>query len=353
MISVYNHCRKMQCSKELMDLMKIITIIIPCFNEESGIEILYNSLKSMINSMPKYNFQLLLIDDGSNDKTLYLIKNLHSKDKMVSYLSLSRNFGKENAMLAGLDYAEGDAVILMDADLQDPPGLIPQMIAEWENGYNDVYARRRTRAGETWTKKATAHLYYRILRKFAEIDIPADVGDFRLLDRQVVNALCSLREKQRYTKGLFSWVGYNKKELLFDRDPRAAGNSKMNFLKLFGLAVDGITSFSVAPLRLASILGLAISSLAFAYLLFVIIKTVLFGDPVAGYPSMISIILFMGGIQLVVLGIIGEYVGRIFYESKGRPDYLVNEYNGEKVFIKRAQEVVVQENLPERSKDYE
>ena len=162
------------------------------------------------------------------------------------------------------------------------------------------------------------------------IDIPADVGDFRLLDRQAVDALCSLRERQRYTKGLFSWIGYNKKELLFDRDPRAAGNSKMSFLKLFGLAVDGITSFSVAPLRLATILGFFISTIAFVYLIFVIAKTLLFGDPVAGYPSMVSIILFIGGIQLIVLGIIGEYIGRIFYEAKGRPDYLVSEYNGKR-----------------------
>jgi glycosyltransferase involved in cell wall biosynthesis len=206
------------------------------------------------------------------------------------------------------------------------------MIEEWEKGYDDVYARRRSRAGETWFKKASAHWYYRILQKFADINIPADVGDFRLLDRQAVDALCSLRERQRYTKGLFSWIGYNKKELLFDRDPRAAGNSKMNFFKLFGLALDGITSFSVAPLRLASILGIVISTIAFVYLVFVIVKTVLFGDPVAGYPSMISIILFMGGIQLIVLGIIGEYVGRIFYEAKRRPDYLVSEYNGEKIF---------------------
>ena len=239
-------------------------------------------------------------------------------------------------MLAGLDYVDSDAVILMDADLQDPPELIPQMLQEWENGYDDVYARRRSRAGETWFKKATAHWYYRILQRFADIEIPADVGDFRLLDRQAVRALCSLRERQRYTKGLFSWVGFNKKEILFDRDPRVAGNSKMNFLKLLGLAIDGITSFSVAPLRLASILGLLISSVAFIYLLFVVGKTLLFGDPVAGYPSMISIILFMGGIQLAVLGIIGEYVGRIFYEAKGRPDYLVSEYNGAKVYQERS-----------------
>lgn len=325
--------------------MKIITILVPCYNEENNINLLYNRLKNLIKSLPCYEFQILLINDGSKDKTLDRMQELHESDQRVSYLSLSRNFGKENAMLAGLDYASGDAVILMDADLQDPPELIPQMIAEWEKGYDDVYARRRSRAGETWLKKTTAHLYYRFLRKFADIDIPVDVGDFRLLDRQAVDALCTLRERQRYTKGLFSWIGYNKKELLFDRDPRAAGNSKMNFFKLFGLAVDGITSFSVAPLRLASVLGLVISTVAFLYLLFVIIKTLLFGDPVAGYPSMISIILFMGGIQLIVLGIIGEYVGRIFYEAKGRPDYLVSEYNGAKVY--NNQSVVRNRNITE------
>ena len=311
--------------------MKTITIIIPCFNEECGLELLYDRLKKLFATLPNYQFDILLVNDGSKDGTLIIMQELHSKDPSVSYLSLSRNFGKENAMLAGLDYAGGDAVILMDADLQDPPELIPKMIEEWEKGFDDVYARRRSRTGETWFKRASAYWYYRILQRLADIDIPADVGDFRLLDRQAVDALCSLRERQRYTKGLFSWIGFNKKELLFDREPRAAGNSKMNFLKLFGLAVDGITSFSVAPLRLASILGIIISSIAFMYLLFVIAKTLLFGDPVAGYPSMISIILFMGGIQLIVLGIIGEYVGRIFYEAKRRPDYLVNEYNGKKI----------------------
>jgi len=313
--------------------MKAITILIPCYNEERSLDILYQHLQYIIKSLTRYNFKILFVNDGSKDGTLAKMRELHKNDSIVSYLSLSRNFGKENAMLAGLDYAEGDAVIIMDADLQDPPELIPQMIAEWEKGYDDVYARRRSRAGETWLKKATAHWYYRILQKFADIDIPADVGDFRLLDRQAVDALCSMRERQRYTKGLFSWIGYDKKELLFDRDPRAVGSSKMNFFKLFGLAIDGITSFSVAPLRLASILGLVISTIAFFYLLFVIIKTLLFGDPVAGYPSMISVILFMGGIQLIVLGIIGEYVGRIFNEAKGRPDYLVSEYNGTKALV--------------------
>ena len=325
--------------------MKKISILIPCYNEEYNIDALYEQIRNVTKEIKEYRFQLLLVNDGSKDATLVKMQELHDKDSSVSYLSLSRNFGKENAMLAGLDFAEGDAVILMDADLQDPPELIPKMIEEWEKGYDDVYARRRSRAGETWFKKASAHWYYRILQKFADIDIPADVGDFRLLDRQAVDALCSLRERQRYTKGLFSWIGYNKKEILFDRNPRMSGNSKMSFLKLLSLAVDGITSFSVAPLRFASVLGLLISSVAFGYLLFVVGKTLLFGDPVAGYPSMISIILFMGGIQLVVLGIIGEYVGRIFYEVKGRPDYLVSEYNGERI--------VSIKNPLERSKRHE
>lgn len=316
--------------------MKKITVLVPCYNEEKSLEILYEHLLNVFAIIKGYRFYILFVNDGSTDRTLAKMQELHAKDHFVSYLSLSRNFGKENAMLAGLDYAEGDAVILMDADLQDPPELIPKMIQEWENGYDDVYARRRSRAGETWFKKVSAYWYYRALQKFADIDIPADVGDFRLLDRQAVDALCSLRERQRYTKGLFSWIGYKKKELLFDRDSRVVGNSKMSFIKLFGLAVDGITSFSIAPLRLASVLGLLISSIAFVYLLFVIGKTLLFGDPVAGYPSMISIILFIGGIQLIVLGIIGEYIGRIFYEAKGRPDYLVSEFNGIKIIGERS-----------------
>lgn len=316
--------------------MKTITILVPCYNEENSLDLFFERLQGVLANLREYKIKVLLVNDGSRDNTLAKMQELHSKDPSVSYLSLSRNFGKENAMLAGLDYAEGDAVILMDVDLQDPPELIPEMIQEWENGYDDVYARRRSRTGETWLKKASAYYYYRLLQKLADIDIPADVGDFRLLDRQAVNALCTLREKQRYTKGLFSWIGYKKKELLFDRDPRAVGNSKMSFIKLFSLAVDGITSFSVAPLRLASVLGLLISSIAFVYLLFVVAKTLLFGDPVAGYPSMISIILFIGGIQLIVLGIIGEYVGRIFYETKGRPDYLVSEYNGIKIIGERS-----------------
>lgn len=311
--------------------MKKITILVPCFNEAEVLELFYEALQSIVRQMKQYEIGFLFIDDGSSDSTLSIIQKLRQKDNTVEYLALSRNFGKEAAMLAGLDYIDADAVILMDADLQDPPALLPEMLAAWEAGYQDVYARRRSRAGESWMKRTSAHIYYKLLQHMANIDIPVDVGDFRLLDRQAMEALRAMRERQRYTKGLFSWIGYRKKEILFDREARAIGETKWNYLKLCGLAMDGLTSFSIIPLRLASVLGLIISFTAFLYLLFIIAKTLLYGDPVAGYPSLVSIILFMGGIQLVVLGIIGEYIGRVFTESKRRPAYLVRLYNGEKI----------------------
>lgn len=313
--------------------MKKVTILIPCFNESAGLRQFYECTQKILSRLAGYKFHMIFVDDGSKDDTLKIMQELHEQDRAVSYVSLSRNFGKETAMLAGLDYAEGDAVILMDADLQDPPALLPEMLAEWEKGYADVYARRRSRRGEPWLKRMTAHLYYWILRHVANIDIQINVGDFRLLDKQAVEALRSLRERQRYTKGLFSWIGYRKKEILFDRGPRAAGRTKWNYLKLCGLALDGLTSFSVVPLRFASVLGLLISAVAFVYMIFIVIRTIFYGDPVAGYPSLVSIVLFLGGIQLVVLGIIGEYLGRIFTESKHRPEYLVSEYNGKKIIL--------------------
>jgi polyisoprenyl-phosphate glycosyltransferase len=313
--------------------VKKVTILIPCFNESAGLRQFYECTQKILSRLAGYKFHMIFVDDGSKDDTLKIMQELHEQDRAVSYVSLSRNFGKETAMLAGLDYAEGDAVILMDADLQDPPALLPEMLAEWEKGYADVYARRRSRRGEPWLKRMTAHLYYWILRHVANIDIQINVGDFRLLDKQAVEALRSLRERQRYTKGLFSWIGYRKKEILFDRGPRAAGRTKWNYLKLCGLALDGLTSFSVVPLRFASVLGLLISAVAFVYMIFIVIRTIFYGDPVAGYPSLVSIVLFLGGIQLVVLGIIGEYLGRIFTESKHRPEYLVSEYNGKKIIL--------------------
>lgn len=313
--------------------MKSITILVPCYNESASLHLFYERMADVMGKIDEYVFHILFVNDGSRDSTLDIMRKLHAADARVSYLDLSRNFGKETAMIASLDYCDSDAVIFMDADLQDPPELIPQMIREWENGYIDVYAKRKSRKGESWFKKFSSHLYYRILQKLTDIEIQVDVGDFRLLDRQAVQALRAMRERQRYTKGMFSWIGYKKKEILFDRDERIAGETKWNYLKLFGLAIDGITSFTIVPLRMASVFGIIISFVAFLYIVFVVARTLLYGDPVAGYPSLISILLFIGGVQLIVLGIIGEYLGRIFNESKQRPVYLISEYNGEKIIL--------------------
>ena len=307
--------------------MKTISILVPCYNEEAGLEIFYQAVSNITDNMPKYTFDFLFIDDGSSDQTLDIIKRLQEKNNNIFYISLSRNFGKEIAMLAGMDHVNSDACIIMDADLQDSPSLIPKMIAEWENGYFDVYAKRQHRNGETWFKKFSSKIYYRILNKLSDVPVLVDVGDFRLLDRQCIKALRSMRECQRYTKGLFSWIGYKKKSILYDRQPRKAGKTKWNYRKLIHLAIDGITSFSTVPLHVSSWLGFLVSFCAFFYMLFIILKTLIYGDSVPGYPSLVAIILFVGGIQLIVLGIIGEYLGKIFNESKNRPVYLVAESN--------------------------
>jgi Glycosyltransferases involved in cell wall biogenesis len=309
---------------------KLITILIPAYNEEEVLYILYNRLTKLIESIDNYNFEILFINDGSKDNTMPIIKSLREKDNRLSYVNLSRNYGKETAMLAGFDYAKGDALIIMDADLQDPPELIPEMLKYWEQGYDDVYAKRNSRKGESFFKKFTSSLYYKILQKTTRIDIQKDTGDFRLLDRRCVESLKKMRESERYTKGLFSWIGYNKKELLFDREPRAAGKTKWNYRKLVDLSIDGITSFTTSPLRWSAIFGTIISVIAFIYALFLIIRTIFWGVDVAGYASTMVVMLFLGGIQLVFLGVLGEYIGRIFNETKNRPLYFVNEYNDEK-----------------------
>jgi glycosyltransferase involved in cell wall biosynthesis len=311
--------------------MKKITILIPAYNEEEVLDKLYSRLKQVLAKLNDYHFEILFVNDGSKDRTLDIIKTLQKEDTMVSYVDLSRNYGKEIAMIAGLDYATGDAVVIIDADLQDPPELIPQMLQYWKEGYDDVYAKRRSRLGETWLKKLSASTFYTMLQKFTKIPIQENTGDFRLLDRRCVEALKQLREAQRYTKGMFSWIGYNKKEILFDRDPRAAGQTKWNYPKLLDLAIEGITSFTTAPLRFSSLLGALISIFAFIYMLIIIMKTIAYGESVQGYPSLMVIILFLGGIQLLSLGIIGEYIGRIFNETKRRPLYFVDEYNGKRV----------------------
>ncbi|HDR3492620.1 glycosyltransferase family 2 protein [Bacillus wiedmannii] len=311
--------------------MKTITILVPAYNEEEVLDQLYSRLTGVFQGIPNYNFEILFVNDGSKDRTLDIIKELRANDKRISYVDLSRNFGKETAMIAGLDHAIGDAVIIIDADLQDPPELIPEMIKYWEQGYDDIYAKRRSRSGESWAKKWTAGKFYSLLKKTTRIPIQENTGDFRLLDRRCVEALKKIRETQRYTKGMFSWIGYNKKEILFDRDPRAAGETKWNYFKLMDLAIEGITSFTTAPLRLASFMGFTVSFGAFIYMIWIIIKTLLHGESVSGYPSMMTAILFIGGVQLISIGIIGEYLGRIFNETKQRPLYFVDEYNDDKV----------------------
>lgn len=318
-----------------MENKKLITILVPAYNEEDVLHMLYERVTPIMDSLSNYNFEILFVNDGSSDKTLDIIKNLREKDNRICYLNLSRNFGKEIAMIAGLDYSKGDAVIIIDADLQDPPELIPEMISYWEQGYDDVYAKRKSRKGETWLKKFTSKMYYKTLQNVTKIEIQKDTGDFRLLDRRCVEALKQFRESQRYTKGLFSWIGYNKKEILYDRDPRAAGKTKWNYKKLIDLSIDGITSFTTAPLRWSAFIGVLISIIGFIYMLAIIIKTIISGVDVPGYASTMVVILFIGGIQLIFLGVIGEYLGRAFYETKNRPIYFVDRYNEEKEDNKR------------------
>lgn len=310
---------------------KIISILVPCYNEEVVLNQFYQRLSQVITNIPRYDFQFMFINDGSKDRTLDIMRELHEKDGRVSYVNLSRNFGKEIAMIAGIDYLTGDVAIIMDADLQDPPELIPEMISWWEKGYQDVSAKRRSRAGESFFKKWSSHAFYTILQKMSSVPMQRDVGDFRLLDKQCLNALRLMRESQRYTKGLFSWIGFEKKEVLFDREARAAGKTKWNYWKLMNLAIEGITSFTIAPLRASAFVGCVLAFIVILYMCFIVLRTLICGEDVPGYPSLVSIILFIGGIQLFFLGIIGEYLGRVFNESKFRPLYLVKDYNGQTV----------------------
>jgi len=309
--------------------MKKISILIPTYNEQDVLKHLYKRLQKLADDNENYSFEFMFVNDGSRDETLRIIKDYAKTDKRIAYISLSRNFGKEIAMAAGFDNVTGDATVIIDADLQDPPELIPKMIKLWEKGYDDVYAKRNSRDGETWFKKSSSKLFYRILQKSTNIPIQIDTGDFRLLDRRCIEALKEIRESQRYTKGMFSWIGYQKKEITYARDPRAAGTTKWNYRKLINFAIDGITSFTTAPLRISSILGFVVSIIAFIFIVIIIFKTLLFGEPVAGYPSLMAVILFLGGLQLLSLGIIGEYIGRIFNETKKRPLYFIEEaHNG-------------------------
>lgn len=305
---------------------KLVTILVPCYNEERMLPTFYQEIRKMIDTEMDYRWELLFVNDGSKDNTLDVIVRLQKSDERVAFVDLSRNFGKEAAMLAGFDYTKGDAAIIMDADLQDPPSLIPDMLKYWEEGYDDVYAKRKSRGKESWVRKRLSLAYYALLQKMTRIDILPNVGDFRLLDRKCIESLKKMRESERYTKGLFCWIGYKKKELLFDRGDRAAGKSAWTFTKLLELAMEGITSFTTAPLRISTFIGCLVSCIAFIYMCVVWIKALVWGDPVAGYPSLAMIILFLGGVQLLSLGIIGEYLGRVFNETKKRPPYILGQY---------------------------
>jgi len=307
--------------------MKKVTIIIPAYNEEESLPLLYDRLNNVIDGLKDYEFEMLFINDGSKDKTIEIIKSYRENDKRISYVDFSRNFGKEIAMIAGLDYAKGDCVIFIDADLQDPPELIPELLKYWEQGYDDIYAKRRSRKGETFLKKITSKLYYIILQKMTRVEIQKDTGDFRLLDRRCVNALKKLRESQRCSKSMFSWIGYNKKEVLFDREPRVAGKTKWNYKKLIDLAIDGITSFTTSPLRISTYLAIPTFFALIIYFIYVIIKCCILNIFVQAFQVTILLILFFSGIQIMLFGIIGEYLGRIFNETKNRPLYFVKEYN--------------------------
>ncbi|MEQ1622408.1 MAG: glycosyltransferase family 2 protein [Methylococcales bacterium] len=302
----------------------MLSIIIPAYNEEEVLEEFYRRISdSLINiDLP---YELIFVNDGSRDRTLSLLTNLTQQDERVVVIDLSRNFGKEIAVSAGIDFARGEAVVIIDADLQDPPEVIPELIEQWRNGYDNVYARRSSRDGESIIKKITSYLFYRVIGGMTHIDIPADTGDFRLLSRRAVDALKQLPERNRFMKGLYSWIGFPSIAVNYRRDPRYAGTTKWNYWKLWNFALEGITSFTEVPLKLASYVGGLIAFAAFCYGMYIIVNTLYFGNDVPGYPSLIVTILFLGGIQLIFIGILGEYLGRAFAEVKQRPLYFINK----------------------------
>jgi polyisoprenyl-phosphate glycosyltransferase len=300
-----------------------LCVVVPCYNEIEVLPLLHARLRAALEAVSA-DASVLYVDDGSSDGTGAALLALARSDPRVGAVLLARNFGKEAAMTAGLDLADADAVVMIDADLQDPPELIGELWRKFLEGHDVVYGVRRSRAGESWLKRATAAAFYRTIGRLSRTPVPADTGDFRLLSRRAVLALRGLRERQRFMKGLFGWVGFRQVGVEYDRAPRAAGNTKWNYWKLWNFALEGITSFSAAPLKLATYIGLVTALFAFAYGAWVIAKTLLFGDPVPGYPSLMVVILFLGGIQLIALGLLGEYIGRLYVEAKQRPLYLLD-----------------------------
>jgi polyisoprenyl-phosphate glycosyltransferase len=311
--------------KETMSLPIFLTVIIPVYNEHEVLKNFHSRLIAAIASIHK-SIEILYVDDGSQDGSDKIIKQLKQHDSRISYLALSRNFGKEIALTAGLNYAQGEFVMIMDADLQHPPELIPKFIQVAKQGYDIVYARPMNREIESWLKRNLTDIFYKTINSVAKIYIPSHASDFRLLSRRAVDAVKKIKEQHRFMKGLFAWIGYPQKSIDYKMDGRFAGKSKWSYFKLWNFALEGITSFTIMPLKLASYLGLITAFIAFIYGIIIISKTLLFGDPARGYPSLMVVILFLGSIQLFTLGIIGEYLGRTFNESKSRPLYFIKNY---------------------------
>ena len=304
-----------------------LTVLVAAYNEADSLPLLHPRIVAALAGIERLDARVLYVDDGSRDATWQVLREIASKDARVSLLRLSRNFGKEAALTAGLDLVTEGAALILDADGQDPPELVPAFVAKWREGFDDVYGTRVLRAGEGWLKRVTAHAFYRVIGRLSKTPVPADTGDFRLLSPRSLAALRQLRERHRFMKGLFGWVGYRSVSIPYERDARLAGDSKFNLWRLWNFAIEGITSFSTAPLRLATYLGLMTALVAFLYGVWIIAKALLWGDPVAGWPTMMSVILFLGGVQLIALGLIGEYLGRLYDESKQRPLYFVDEFH--------------------------
>lgn len=309
--------------REAVDL----SVVVPMYNEEDGLDIFFRRLLPVLDRLDM-RYEVVCVNDGSKDETLARLVELRASNPAIKVVGLSRNFGKEIALAAGIDYARGGVIVPIDADLQDPPELIPELVAKWREGFDVVYATRQSRHSDSLVKRATAALFYRSFDRLASTKIPHNTGDFRLIDRCVADVLTRMPERARFMKGLFAWVGFRQTKLLYDREERGAGKSKWKYRKLWNLAIDGIISFSTVPLRVWTYVGLVISSLAFLYAGFLVIRTLVRGVDVPGYASLMVVVLFLGGIQLLTLGIIGEYLGRVYEEVKGRPLYVVSETHG-------------------------
>ncbi|SHJ76439.1 glycosyltransferase family 2 protein [Paramaledivibacter caminithermalis] len=303
----------------------LLSIVVPCYNEEQVLDLFYSEIKKVLNKI-EYDYEIIFIDDGSTDHTPDIVKDIHKNDKQVSLISFSRNFGKEAGIYAGLSNAKGDLIVVMDADLQHQPKVLLEMLKYIEEGYDTVTTQRIDREGESFLKRIFSNLFYSIMNRFTDVNLVKDSQDFRLMKRIVVDAILNLKEYNRFSKGIFSWVGFKTKYIKVDNVERPAGDTKWNFRTLFNYAIEGILAFSTVPLRFATIIGILISFGAFLLLLQVIIEALFFGIKEPGYPSMMAVILFIGGIQILLIGVVSEYIAKIYYEIKSRPKYIIREY---------------------------